>query len=353
MGLEGCLEDLGIAEILQIISLSKKSGKLSLREGEDSGTISFVDGQVVQAASTYYPETLGQLLKKAGVVSENQIEAALGKQQMLEPHQPLGALLSDSCQIAPEVIEEIVERQIEKIVFNFFTWSKGKFSFQLGDPSVIGTALLNPFDLLLDKGLSSHRLVVKGEHFAVGSEGEVAVDEVALESEIQQFEDRLEGQSLTLLRGMLAELDNPYIGGGIIMLILRYASELMNRAIVFDVRGRQLVGVGQFGLTSSSSAADEIVRKLRFEAEPGSLFARALQDKDVVYSKLNDSSSEKTLIKLLGGAADEVFLAPLVSDGRTVALIYGDNYPESGPIGEAREFEVFLTQAGFKMEQAL
>jgi hypothetical protein len=152
---------------------------------------------------------------------------------------------------------------------------------------------------------------------------------------------------------MLAELENPAMGGGIILLILRYASEIMNRAIIFDVRGRQLVGLGQFGLGGLSPSADEIVRKLRLDVTTDSLFARVLQNKSTLCSPLGSSFAERTLIEILGGTPEEVFLGPLVSDGKVVALLYGDNHPLNSPIAATGAFEVFLSQAGMAMEQAL
>ncbi len=353
MGLEGFLEDLGISEILQIVSLSKKSGTLTLEDTDQRGSITFLEGQVVRATSLEFPEGLGQLLRKAQVISEQQLVAALEQQKTLPRHQPLGVILSNSCQIPVERIEAVVRQQIEKIVYRFFAWQKGTFSFALSEPEAFGSASLNPFDFMLEKGISSQRLVVKGERLAALPDALSAVDDASLEKEIQQLERRLDNRSLALLRGMLAELENPYIGGGIIMLMLRYASEIMSRAIIFDVRGRQLVGVGQFGLNRMSTAADSIVRQLRLEAEPDSLFAQVLQDKSSVCSALHDSLSERTLVDLLGGVPKQVFLGPLVSDGKVVAMLYGDNFPENRPIESARAFEIFLSQAGQSMEQAM
>ena len=42
-----------------------------------------------------------------------------------------------------------------------------------------------------------------------------------------------------------------------------------------------------------------------------------------------------------------------MSDGKVVAILYGDNYPESGSIKSANAFEVFLVQAGLAMQQIL
>ncbi len=95
MSLEGYLEDLGISDILQIVSLSKKSGTLTLESNQGKGTITFVDGQVVRAACDQFPEELGQLLRRCGLVSQEQIDQALKQQRSSATHQPLGAIRAD------------------------------------------------------------------------------------------------------------------------------------------------------------------------------------------------------------------------------------------------------------------
>ena len=347
MGLEGYL----VAEILQIVSLSKKSGTLFLTDDAEAGSITFLHGQVVRATSSQYSQTLGQLLKKHQLVTDEQIDAALAYQAQLEVHQPFGTILSKTCGLDEEKIETVVGRQIETIVSSFFSWRKGTFTFQLGKPQTFGSATLNPFDFMLAQGISPQRLVAKRQN-SLGSD-EPTADNRDLAAEFQELEDRPNDQDLQLLRGMLAELENPYIGGGIIMLILRYASEIMNRAIIFDVRDRQLVGLGQFGLTGHSSSADEIVRKLRLRAESGSVFCQVITDKCSVISALGQKNSEKTLIGLLGGTPEKIFLAPLISDGKVVAMLYGDNYPDNRPYRSTRAFELFLSKAGMVMEHAL
>jgi hypothetical protein len=57
--------------------------------------------------------------------------------------------------------------------------------------------------------------------------------------------------------------------------------------------------------------------------------------------------------QLGGGRAQEVFLGPLISEGRIVAILYGDNLPEQKPIGDTEALEVFLSEAGLAMEKAL
>lgn len=352
MALEGYLEDLGIRDILQILSLSKKSGTLVLKGQQGEGLVCFMEGQVVRASSSVFPETLGQLLRRAKIVNEDQVDAALRYQQSLSSHQPLGTILTHKFKIAATEIERVVAAQIEKIVFSFFSWEEGYFSFRLEEIKSFGSALLNPLDFMLEKGLSSQRLVVKGQKIAeLGRED--AVDDESIDLELAELENQQRQYGLELLRGMLAELEHPELGGGIILLILRYASEIMDRAIVFDVRGNQLVGLGQFGLADHSGAADDIVRKMRLQVEPGSLFSQVLKEKVAIRSTLKNSAAELSLKEFLHRIPDEVFLGPLVSDGKVVALLYGDNFSVNRPIRAANAFEVFLSQAGLAMEQAL
>jgi hypothetical protein len=68
MSLVGNLEDLGLGDILQIVSLSRKSGVLFLRGRGREGKIIFLDGQVVRATSSVFRENLGDLLLRKNIV---------------------------------------------------------------------------------------------------------------------------------------------------------------------------------------------------------------------------------------------------------------------------------------------
>jgi hypothetical protein len=353
MALEGYLEDLGIRDILQILSLSKKSGTLKLNCQDGEGLIYFLEGQVVRASSNIFPETLGQLLRHNKIVTENQVNEALEYQRTLSLHQPLGQILVDKFHVSSLEIEKIVAAQIEKIIFSFFSCTEGRFSFQLGEMKSFGSTQLNPLDFMLEKGLSPQLLAVKGQKIIELGQHAAEIDNQLIERELIDRKKQQSQQGLDLLRGMLAELEHSDLGGGIILLILRYASEIMNRAIIFDVRGAQLVGLGQFGLNELSCSADELVRKMHLHVDAGSLFAQVLKEKSPVRSSLKNSHAEAVLREFLNGVPDEVFLGPLVSDGKVVALLYGDNGTTGQPISSAGAFEVFLSQAGIAMEQAL
>jgi len=74
MGLVGNLEDLGLGDILQIVSLARKSGVLNLSAGEVKGRIIFKDGLVVSALSSEIKRNFGLMLVQQGVLNQGQLE---------------------------------------------------------------------------------------------------------------------------------------------------------------------------------------------------------------------------------------------------------------------------------------
>ena len=159
---------------------------------------------------------------------------------------------------------------------------------------------------------------------------------------------------LHLLRGMLQELNNPSLGGGIILLILRFASELMNRAVILLVKEEEIVGLGQFGIELNGESADVRVRNIKLPKAGDHVFKDALQSFAPYRSAAKQSEWNDYFFAQLGGQQpDEVFVGPLISEGRVVAVLYGDNLPDEKPIGDTESLEIFLSQAGLAMEKAL
>ncbi len=538
MSLVGNLEDLGLGDILQIVSLSQKSGVLALTSGQQKGTIVFANGQVVRAESSQFKSTMGEILLKHKLLSRNDFERAVAELGR-SGDRSLNAILSDEFNIPSDKIQAIIKAQIERTVYSFFGWEEGTFNFHLEDPSRGDGSQLIAQELRLDQGLSPQWLVAEGRRlvaegrlvapdkddginaessanctdrrdlpagidptmkmplFIIDDDGptrsvlkkafmragfEVEVFDLtsallkACSEKVRQgqrpallidlimprldghgilgglevmelvadkypdlpmmlmtdhpnaeaekraealggiavlrkpkkieireergvevlknllsdvdrylspFDNRVnrepkdydigrdlvaelnltepckglqieESPGLHLLKGMLQELANPLLSGGVILLILRFASELMSRAVIFDVRGSEVIGIGQFGLDATTENVDRMVRELRLSVDEESLFAQVLQQKIAVKGRLGHCASDRTLLTCLGGGEpSEVFIGPLVSEGKVVAVFYGDNLPDSKPIGNVEAFEIFLSQAGMAMEKVL
>jgi DNA-binding NarL/FixJ family response regulator len=159
---------------------------------------------------------------------------------------------------------------------------------------------------------------------------------------------------LHLLKGMLEELHNPALGGGIILLVLRFASEVMNRAVIFSVKEQNIVGIGQFGVDLPSGATDEAIRNIIIPRDGDSIFSRMLSHPCPMRSHFDGQKWDDFLCRALGDVIpEEIFLGPIISEGRVVAILYGDNLPDYRPVGNTEALEIFLSQAGLAMEKAL
>jgi hypothetical protein len=162
MSLVGNLEDLGLGDILQIVSLSRKSGELVLRGPNREGKIVFKNGQVNRAVSTDFRENIGDLLVRRGIVGIDVIKHAAELQRTVCPNQRLGTILTEKHGISKEIIDTLVKEQIEKIVYSFFTWNEGTFVFDLGDTDEVAATSFDPLQFMLDQGLNPQWLAMEG-----------------------------------------------------------------------------------------------------------------------------------------------------------------------------------------------
>ena len=554
MSLVGNLEDLGLGEILQIVSLSRKSGSLSLYSMGREGRIIFRHGQVVRASSSSFQLNLGETLVQKGIIDLQILKKALFVQQEMNFGERLGSILTKQFNVPEESIEDVVREQIENVVYSLFAWAEGTFDFELQDNDEhAGVADSDPLQFRLERGLNPQFLAIEGSRIIDemrhhgeladdwtrdGSETDVSHSEVNVDlafdllqqadgysqaaapaeqespaivvvddesvvreaierilaegkysvSPFEKSEDalihidtvyradkrpivlvdlimpRMDGSGIlgglellelihtnfqdlhvlvmadysnndaertvrgmgypflikprksnladsestrsfgrklivelnrlspcvgrvdagatvnlgdelrlemgeelaptpepsdrstgiSLLRGILEELNNPSLGGGIILLVLRFASEFINRAVIFIVKRDEIVGLGQFGIVDASGKADAKVRSIRIPLSEDSLFRQVVDGQLAIKSVPDGSQWDSYLFdKLGGGVPDEFFLGPIISEGKVVALLYGDNLPENEKIGDTDTLEIFLSQAGMAMEKAL
>lgn len=154
-----------------------------------------------------------------------------------------------------------------------------------------------------------------------------------------------------VLKGMLQELQAVESGEQVMLLVLRFASEVLGRAVLFSVGKDHILGLGQFGYGNAEVSADEKVRKIRLPLADPSTFKEILEQPMVVCGCLGDGYWDTYLRQELGlSSSCEVFIGPLVSDGRVVAFLCGDNQNTRQGIDDSYALEIFLQQAGIVLE---
>ncbi len=129
MALEGTLRDFSFADILQLISLQRKTGVLTLKDAGNVVTISFLDGNIVGSSSlNQHPEDrIGLILLKRGVVNETELEAALKRQE--ETLQRLGRILIEHEMADVDAVRKALSQQILQIIYRVFRWGDGEYHF--------------------------------------------------------------------------------------------------------------------------------------------------------------------------------------------------------------------------------
>lgn len=542
MSLVGNLEELGLGEILQIVSLSRKTGVLSLTSRGRDGSVFFRHGQVVRASSSTYQQSLGEVLIQKGVIDLAVLRKSLSLQQQNGFQDRLGVILVKNFAISQEIIEEVVREQIENVIFSLFAWTEGTFKFEVQSSfETVGGTNIDPLQFILDQGLNPQFLAMEGTRIrdekrhaaemgcdvseSTDAAADLAFDLVAgthspatrplvvqspvvivdddgptlraiadgltkngfvvhamtrsedtlvkvdslhrsgerptvlvdlimpkmdgsgvlggvellellhnnfkdlqlivmtdyhyaeAEKKIRdlgysfiikprrveintptimdafltqathvirdgnisgEWQDRFnlgdelriemgedddmpraveshqQSGGLSLLRGMLEELNDPDLQGGVLLLVLRFASEFVNRAIVFTVNDQVISGFGQFGITGDRISGDERVRAIHVPQESGSMFDEPFQTgQPCTFAPVPTSVDSHLFEQLGGGIPAEVFIGPLISRSRVIGFLYGDNLPEKKQIGDVEPLAIFLAQAGISMEKTL
>lgn len=138
MAIEGPLKELGIHDVFQLLDLSQKTGVLSVTSKlrHNQGTVYFDHGAVVYAVIQSNPHPLGELLRKAGKISDADLSRARDMQDGGDGRR-LGEILVAIGAITQRELERQVRFQVEEVIFEVMNWREGYFSFEEGLPPEI------------------------------------------------------------------------------------------------------------------------------------------------------------------------------------------------------------------------
>jgi Domain of unknown function (DUF4388) len=373
MSLVGRLEDLALPDIFQIISLSKKTGTLVVRSRKGTGMVVFLNGQVVQAASDSIRDSLGNILVSQGMLGEPALAKALALQKK-EPDKPLGMILMEQGAVPGQTLESVIRKQIEEIIYDLLAWEEGFFNFELGEVAPKDKIEIDTQEFLLKSGISAEYLLMEGTRILdekrkgmprparVPSRSPApplpAVSHTRHEPPYEEFKTRVDKEEprreMFALKSMFDELRFPTATAEVTLLILRYASEVVNRAILFMVKKDEVRGLGQFGIELPGRSADQVVRSIKIPLNQPSLFLHVIESRTSYVGPLEAIATNTYLATELGGETpDQVMAIPLIVDGKVALVVYGDNLPERRPIRGLDTLEIFMSQAGMALEKAL
>jgi hypothetical protein len=155
MALQGSIRDFGLPDIFQLIGLQRKTGVLTLKRADESITVTFENGMVVNADTTQKrnEDRIGSLLVKQGRLSEEQLEEVLQKQKATL--QRLGHVLVSSGYITPEDLKRAIQIQVNQNVYKLFRWKEGDYHFEPTEKVEFDRTNINPMssDFILMEGI--------------------------------------------------------------------------------------------------------------------------------------------------------------------------------------------------------
>ena len=129
MALEGTIKDFGLADILQLIGLQRKTGFLTLEGTHGTVRVKFLEGSVVGAETSErnFEDLLGSVLVRTGRITDAQLHESLKIQK--STLQRLGYVLVQQHFISDADLEEALRVQVSQIVYRLFRWRVAKYQF--------------------------------------------------------------------------------------------------------------------------------------------------------------------------------------------------------------------------------
>ncbi len=411
MELQGELSDFPLADILQIICLSKKTGTLLVTGGERRGMIVFVRGKIVQAITDASPNSLGDLLVEREVIGPFELEQALRLQARSQPPRLLGSLLVELGFVERFILNQRVREQIQHSIGGLVGLRRGSFELKL---NVVPIGRSQPYpsqDFVLTEGADVEELLLEvataldeahrdSERNGVSTGSmpklttgsllgfeelgrELFVDFTAfLDGHINEDPEHLlsrldpgspssrsdareevvtltEHERFLRFQAFLRELKYQSAHPEVALTIMRFAAEVASRGVLFVVRDREIAGQGQFGVQqlngSLPSLADRQVREIKIALEEPSLVTDAARTATTRVGRLVRTPATIRILEKIGAAENELIAAaiPMICLGSVRLVLYIDNFPGTSEFRGLPELEVLVDQAGLVMEKII
>ncbi|MEO8337236.1 MAG: DUF4388 domain-containing protein [bacterium] len=129
MAIKGSLKEASLPDVLQLLSMGKKTGCLAVTHRNNFGYIYFDKGLISYASIVNRRDRLGDILLKAGAITQAQLNAAISAQSLYRDKR-IGELLVAHGAVSRDALHAQIRLQIEEAVYYLFTWMQGTFNFE-------------------------------------------------------------------------------------------------------------------------------------------------------------------------------------------------------------------------------
>jgi len=128
--LSGDLGAINLADIFNLLGMSKKTGVLKLTRGAETRSLHWEQGEIVFARSNSVRDSLGNFLVRKGIITPEQNAVSASKIDETTRH---GKVLVRMGFITADQLLWAVKQQVLEIVYSLFHWRYGFFEFVEGE----------------------------------------------------------------------------------------------------------------------------------------------------------------------------------------------------------------------------
>jgi hypothetical protein len=129
MALKGNLRDFNTTQLLNLINLARKTGRLNVNGQSRNVFLFFKEGRLIHASTDTQEGHLAAMLVKTGKLSKDQA-ASLNSQSGAASDRVMGKYLMDARLVSRDDIVQGVKDYMLDIVYDLFTWTDGDFFFE-------------------------------------------------------------------------------------------------------------------------------------------------------------------------------------------------------------------------------
>ena len=129
MALKGNLRDFSFSQLLNLISLAKKTGTLQVHGPDKDALISFDDGKLSYAHNSKHDNGLAAVLLRTEKLTDKQYQVIKDRAENIGDKE-LGLMLINSNYVTQEEILSSLNQEFVSTANDLFTWSEGIFQFE-------------------------------------------------------------------------------------------------------------------------------------------------------------------------------------------------------------------------------
>jgi hypothetical protein len=156
------------------------------------------------------------------------------------------------------------------------------------------------------------------------------------------------------LRRVVADLRSGLLSATVALNLMQVISESVERAVMFTVRGTDLIALGAFGFSTSGEPLAGATRGLSIPLERGSALAEAIENGQTRSLIFEEADLPGDFVDLIGRPrTGQIVVFPVLGSEQVNSLVYTDNGQVSREIEEIEILELAAAQVGVAFENEM